>query len=85
MIRNIIWGVSYAVVISQGHVFNDGNKRTAFSAMDACLYINGFKMNWNMKEVGDIIIEVAQGKKDKVELARWLREQVIRCNSPRNN
>ena len=66
---------AYAVAISQGHVFNDGNKRTAFSAMDMCLVINGVVLVWDMKAVGDIIIEVAQGKLDEDELAAWLRQQ----------
>lgn len=65
----------YAVIISQGHIFSDANKRTAFSAMDICLYSNGSKMKWDMKEIADIIIEVAQGNMDEVELAMWLREK----------
>lgn len=66
---------AYAVAISQGHVFNDGNKRTAFAAMDMCLIINGVMPVWDMKAVGDIIIEVAQGNMDEDDLATWLREQ----------
>ncbi len=67
----------YAVIISQGHIFNDANKRTAFAAMDTCLFFNGFKIVWDMKEVGDIIIDVAQGNMDEVELAQWLREKKL--------
>ncbi len=32
---------AYAAAISQGHCFNDGNKRTAFQAMDIVLDLNG--------------------------------------------
>lgn len=66
---------AYAVAISQGHVFNDGNKRTAFAAMDMTLLINGVVMRWDTKVVGDIIIAVAEGKLVEDELAKWLRER----------
>ncbi|MBA3326184.1 MAG: Fic family protein [Rhodobacteraceae bacterium] len=32
---------AYAVAVAQNHCFNDGNKRTAHQAMNACLDING--------------------------------------------
>lgn len=66
----------YAVAISQAHAFNDGNKRTAFSAMDMCLVINGHVISWDMKETGDMIIDVAQGKVNEQTLAAWLRQRV---------
>lgn len=65
---------AYALSIAQGHVFNDGNKRTAFAVMDMCLYNHDFVMKWDVIEVGDIIIQVAQGKIDEVALATYLRK-----------
>ena len=68
---------AYVVAIAQAHAFNDANKRTAFAALDMCLLINGIKVEWNMIEIGPVIIEVAQGNVDEQELARWLREHVV--------
>ena len=64
---------TYAVVIATGHLFNDGNKRTAFRCMDVILRLHGIKMNWDTQTIGDKIIEVAQGKVDELELSRFLR------------
>jgi death-on-curing protein len=64
---------AYAVAVSQGHCFNDGNKRTAFRTMNAALMLNGIRIIWNTEEVGRIIIRVAQGLMDEGALAEWLR------------
>ena len=64
---------TYAVVIATGHLFNDGNKRTAFRCMDVCLRLHGIEIYWDTQTVGDKIIAVAQGKVDELELSRWLR------------
>jgi death-on-curing protein len=64
---------AYAVTIATGHCFNDGNKRTAFRAMNAVLALNGVPMIWSTEEVGRIIIEAAQGRIEAADLADWLR------------
>jgi death on curing protein len=64
---------AYAVAISQGHCFNDGNKRTAFRAMDAALVLNGITLNLDTVTIGQIIIRTAQGRMDEAELGHWLR------------
>lgn len=64
---------AYAVAVSQGHCFNDGNKRTAFRTMNAALRLNGLRIIWDTEEVGQIIIRVAQGLMDEAALAEWLR------------
>lgn len=64
---------AYAVVIAAGHVFNDANKRTAYRAMMACLEINGINIDLDTEEIGQIIINVAQGLVGEAELARYLR------------
>ncbi|GKY87302.1 type II toxin-antitoxin system death-on-curing family toxin [Sinisalibacter aestuarii] len=63
----------YAVVIATGHCFNDANKRTAFRSMEVCLEANGVSPTWDVQEIGDIIIRVAQGLIDEAALADWLR------------
>ena len=66
----------YAVAISQAHVFNDANKRTAHSAMEYCLLVHDVNIYFITNEVGDMIIAVAQGKVDEQTLAAWLRQRV---------
>ena len=63
----------YAMAISQGHCFNDANKRTAHQSMDAFLDLNGVQITWQAEEVGDKIIALAQGIIDDANLADWLR------------
>ena len=64
---------AYAMAVARGHCFNDGNKRTAFRALDACLTLNGLIIPWNTQEIGQIIIRCAQGLVEDGDLADWLR------------
>lgn len=64
---------AYAAAISQGHCFNDGNKRTAHQSMDICLDLNGVEITWNTEEIGQQIIRLAQGLIDEDAMAQWLR------------
>lgn len=66
---------TYAVVLAVGHVFNDGNKRTAFTLMDICLVQNGIEPTYDVIEAADMIIQAAQSKVDEKELALWLRRR----------
>ncbi len=66
---------AYVIAISQGHCFNDANKRTAHQAMDVCLALNGVEINWSVEEIGPMIIRAAQRQTDEGSLAEWLRER----------
>ena len=44
-------GAAYAVYIVQGHVFQDGNKRTGLDAMMTFLAINGSKLRATPKRL----------------------------------
>jgi death on curing protein len=66
-------GAAYAVAISQGHCFNDGNKRTAFRVMQVCLDLNGIEIDIHALDIGPIIVRTAQGLLDEGELGHWLR------------
>jgi death on curing protein len=68
---------TYAVVIARGHVFNDANKRTAYMTMHTCLVGNDVMLEFSNVEVGDIIVKVAQGHMDEIELAAWLRKKKL--------
>ncbi len=66
---------AYCLAIAQGHCFNDGNKRTAFRAMNAALRSNGIHIRWNEEDAGRTIIRVAQGHMEESALADWLRDR----------
>lgn len=66
---------TYAVVLAVGHVFNDGNKRTAFTVMDICLVQNGIDPTYDVIEAADMIIRAARSQIDEKELALWLRRR----------
>ncbi len=72
---------AYCIVVAQDHCFNDGNKRTAFRAMNAALMLNGVTIDWNTEELGQIIIRVAQGRIDEGALADWLRGRILTIKS----
>lgn len=64
---------AYAAAISQGHCFNDANKRTAYRTMLICLTLNGQTIRHETAEIGDLIIALAQRRIDEPDLADWLR------------
>jgi death on curing protein len=64
---------AYAAAISQGHCFNDANKRTAYRTMLICLALNGQGIRHETAEMGDLIIALAQRRIDEPDLADWLR------------
>lgn len=66
---------AYAIAISQGHCFNDGNMRTAFRCMMVCLEANGIDTRFDTEAVGQVIIRAAQRQMDEGELAEWLRDR----------
>ncbi len=69
---------SYACFLAVGHVFNDANKRTAFACMDVCLSLNDIELNYDHREVGDLIIRAARGIVDEIELGTWLRAKALK-------
>jgi len=67
---------AYAGAIAQGRCFNDGNRRTAFRAMQMVLGAAGYDLPAaSYNTIGDRIIALSQGHLDPGDLADWLREQ----------
>ena len=66
----------YACYVAVGLAFHDANKRTAFTAMDICLTLNGISLEYDAEEVGNLVVRAAQGIVDETEIAEWLRAQV---------
>jgi death-on-curing protein len=61
----------YAVAIARGHVFNDGNKRTALVSALTYLDTEGVAMQ-RSDQLEEIMVDVAQGLLDEGELAEIL-------------
>lgn len=66
----------YAEVICRGHVFNDGNKRTALLSMLIFLELNGYSIACNEDAVADQIVFLADGKSDFKRFSVWLKGKV---------
>lgn len=67
---------SYAVALAKNHPFVDGNKRTAFVAMELFLWLNGQDLNAGDVECVLAMLAVAAGEWDEATLAAWLRERI---------
>lgn len=70
-----------AAGISQAHAFIDGNKRTAYMALDVFLRINGRLFRGDPIELANQLIAIAD-RADSLEAAierfdRWLREYIV--------
>ncbi len=67
---------AYGYGLSRNHPFIDGNKRTAFVAMELFLELNGYSLR---AEDGDCVLTmlaVAAGDIEEEALARWVREHM---------
>ena len=68
---------AYYYHISECQGFSDGNKRTGFLALFAFLKLNGCDLTIPDDYLWPTLIEVANGQKDKTNLADFLTENVI--------
>ncbi|PKO61210.1 MAG: type II toxin-antitoxin system death-on-curing family toxin [Betaproteobacteria bacterium HGW-Betaproteobacteria-17] len=64
---------SYAVALAKNHPFIDGNKRTAFVAMELFLMLNGHELNATDAACVLAMLAVAASEWDEATLAAWLR------------
>lgn len=58
--------------ISRNHPFTDGNKRTGTIGALFLLAINGHSVKWNQRAAVDRIVNVAEGRTDYTDFAKWL-------------
>lgn len=65
---------AYAVGLAKNHPFIDGNKRTAYVAMELFLVLNGFELAADDSSATLTMLSVAAGDSDELRLAQWLRE-----------
>lgn len=59
---------SYGMAIATGHTFNDANKRTAFTAMDVFLRMNGYQIDMDKSEIIELMVATANSELSHDEL-----------------
>lgn len=69
---------AYAVGLAKNHPFTDGNKRTAYVAMELFLVLNGFELAADDASATLTMLSVAAGDTDEPTLAQWLREHTAK-------
>ena len=67
---------AYLFHIAKNHPFVDGNKRTAYGAMEAFLRLNGYNLALSDEGAYDLVMRVAQGQMSKEEVAVCIREHL---------
>jgi death on curing protein len=65
---------AYGFGLARNHPFVDGNKRTAFVAVELFLDLNGFELDANDADCIMTMLAVAAGQMDEPAFARWLRQ-----------
>ncbi len=63
---------AYAFAIARGHVFHDGNKRTAYAVAIGFLDVNGVECAPPLEESLDTMPRLAEGTLDEDAFAAWL-------------
>jgi len=69
----------YGFGLARNHAFVDGNKRTAFAAMNVFLLLNGAEIEAPEAEVVDIVLRVAAGRLEPDGLAEWVATVLVPC------
>lgn len=67
---------AYGVGLAKNHPFVDGNKRTAFVAVETFLLLNGYALNATDAECVLTMLAVAAGDMDEAAFAGWLRSHI---------
>lgn len=65
---------AYCYGIAKGHVFHDGNKRTAYVVAVTFLEINGVAFEPEQTQIVKTMVAVAEGRMSEQKLAEWFRK-----------
>jgi death-on-curing protein len=64
------------VALVCGHPFVDGNKRVGHAAMETFLVLNGTEIDAPIGDQEHVMLALASGRIDRIQLAEWLREHL---------
>jgi death on curing protein len=68
---------AYGCGLARNHPFVDGNKRTAFVAVELFLACNGYSLTANDVDCVLTMLAVASGSMDEAGFADWIRRHVV--------
>ncbi|HMN74178.1 MAG TPA: type II toxin-antitoxin system death-on-curing family toxin [Rhodoblastus sp.] len=68
---------AYAFGVARNHPFIDGNKRTAFVAMELFLMDNGFILVATDEDALMAMLRLAAGEAREEEYARWIKANTV--------
>lgn len=69
---------AYGFGLARNHPFVDGNKRTAFVAVELFLVLNGWSLAASDADCVLTMLAVASGDIDEATFAAWLRDNIAR-------
>ncbi len=69
---------AYGFGIARNHPFIDGNKRTAFVAVELFLALNGFELRADDADCVMTMLAVASGTMGEADFAEWIRTHAVR-------
>ena len=61
----------------KNHCMEDGNKRIGTHSMLVFLALNGIELQYTQKELYEIILDIAAGKKEYEDLLQWVMDHQI--------
>jgi death-on-curing protein len=76
--ETVVLAVALLLGIARNHPFGQGNKRTAYEAADAFLYLNGYELTVaDRAEVADLIVDVITGVAGEEALVEEFERAVV--------
>ncbi len=69
---------AYAFGITRNHPFSDGNKRTAYLALDMFCRLNGWAVKTSQLDVLNTMLALAAGNLMEEVLVLWISKHLIR-------
>lgn len=67
---------AYAFGVARNHAFVDGNKRTAFVALELFLHLNGYQLTAEDAQCVLVTLSVASGSLSEAKLSDWIRRNM---------
>ena len=64
---------AYCFALVKGHVFHDGNKRTAYIVSVVFLELNGFDFSPDQTDIVQTMLGAADGRISEDDLAKWFK------------
>ena len=69
----------YAIAICGNHPFVDGNKRTAYVALETFLALNGMTFPVSDAEAIVAMVDLASGQVTEADFTAWVRDHAQAC------